>query len=104
MAIEVFAALFHFDQDVGLPDAVGEAGAAAVFAGFFDAELGRAAGLEQAVVPERLEEAVEEDLGLAFFVPLDVLAAPLGEALKSVAAVVAQAVSPGGWVGVCRAW
>lgn len=100
MARQVFAAFFHFDQDVRLPDAVGEAGAAAVLGRFLDAELRRPARLEQPVVPERLEEPVQENLGLALFVPLDVLLAPLGEALKSVAAVVAQALSPGGWIGV----
>ena len=51
-------------------------GAAAVFVGFADAELGGAADIEAAGLAEALKEAVEEDLGLAFFVAGDVLLAP----------------------------
>ena len=64
-AFEVGAAFFHFDEDERLPDVVGEGGAAAVFFGFADAELGLAADFEEAFAAEGLEEAVEEDLGLA---------------------------------------
>jgi len=53
-----------------------QSGAAAVFVGFADAEFGGAADIEAAGLAEALEEALEEDLGLAFFVAGDVLLAP----------------------------
>lgn len=77
--LERLAALFHLDEHDGFPDEVGERGAAAVLAGLADAELRRAADIERAGLAEGLEEAVEEDLGLAFFVAGDVLAAPVDE-------------------------
>ena len=82
-AAEVGAAFFHFDQDQRLPDVVGEGGAAAVFLGFANAELGGAADFEDAALAEGLEEAVEEDLGLAFFVASDVGGGPIDEFLKA---------------------
>ena len=80
---EVGAALFHFDEDERLPDVVGEGGAAAVFFGFADAEFGLAADFEEAFLAEGLEEAVEEDLGLAFFVAGDVGGGPGDEFLEA---------------------
>src|SRR5690348_13452422 len=65
MLRQVRAALLHFDEDDGLPDVVGEAGAAAVFGGLTDAHLGGAAEVERALLAEGAEEAVEEDLALA---------------------------------------
>ena len=76
VALEVHAALLHFDQDDGFPDEIGEGGAAAVLGGLADAEFGLAADIEHARLAEGLEEAVEEDLGLAFFIAGDVLLRP----------------------------
>lgn len=74
MAVEVLAALFHFDEDVGLPDKVGEGGAAVVF---FDALFADGTGLFDAGLTERLEEAVKEDLRFALFIAGDVLVGPV---------------------------
>lgn len=68
---QVGAAFLHFDEDDGFPDEVGEGGAAAVFLGFSDAEFGGAAGFEEALAAEGGEEAVEEEVGLAFLVAGD---------------------------------
>lgn len=72
------AALFHLDEDDGLPDKVGKGGAAAVFAVFLYAEL-VLADFEGAGVPEGLEEMVEKDVGLPFFVAGDVGLGPVDE-------------------------
>ena len=72
-------ALFHLDEDDGLPDVIGEAGAAAVLGGLANAELGLAADIERAAVAEGLHQAVEEDLRLAFFVAGEVGCGPGGE-------------------------
>ena len=50
--LEVGAALLHFDEDDGLPDVVGEGGAAAVLVGLADAEFGVAADIEEAGWPK----------------------------------------------------
>jgi hypothetical protein len=71
---QVCAALLHLDEHDGLPDVVGEAGAAAVLGRLADAHLGGAADVEGALLAEGLEEAVEEDLRLALLVASDVLA------------------------------
>jgi len=73
---EASAAFFHFDEDFGFPDEVGEGGAAF---GVFDAEFEGCAGFFDAALAEGAEEAVEEDLGFAFFVAFDVLGGPGGE-------------------------
>jgi len=87
---EIHAALFHLDEDDGPPHVVGEAGAAAVFAGLANAALGFAADIERAGVAESLEEAVEEDLRLAFFVAGDVRGSPRGEGGQFVHAGIAH--------------
>ena len=79
MFLKGFAALLHFDENNGLPNEISEGGAAAVFGGFANAEFGLAADFEDAGVAEGLEETVEEDLGLAFFVADDVFLAPVNE-------------------------
>ena len=79
---QVGPALLHLDQDDGFPDVVGEGGAAAVFGGLADAHLGGAADVEGALLAEGLEEAVEEDLGLALLVAGDVGGGPVDEVLK----------------------
>lgn len=84
MLLQIRAALLHFDEHDGFPDVIGEGGAAAVLVGFADAELGRTADVKTAGLTKRLEEAVEEDLRLAFFVARDVLRAPGGELAQSV--------------------
>ena len=91
MALEIGAAFFHFDEYEGLPDEVGEGGAAAVFLGFADAELGFA-GFEDAFLGEGLEQAVEKDLGFAFFVAGDVGGGPSDEVLEAGFAVVGHLV------------
>ena len=68
MLLQIHAALFHFDEDDGFPDVIGEGGAAAVFVGFADAEFGGATG--------RLKVGELRVEGLAFFVAGDVLLAP----------------------------
>ena len=76
VALEVHAAPLHFEQDDGFPDEIGKGGAAAVLGGLADAEFGLAADIEDARVAERLEQAVQEDLGLALFIAGDVLLRP----------------------------
>ena len=76
MLLQIHAALFHFDEDDGFPNVIGESGAAAVVFGFPDAEFGGTANIEATGLAEALEKAIEEDLGLAFFVAGDVLLAP----------------------------
>jgi hypothetical protein len=77
------AAFFHFDEDDGFPDVVGEGGAAGVFLAGLDAEFRLAADIEGAALSEGDEEAVEEDLGLAFFVAGDVGGGPINEGLEA---------------------
>jgi len=48
MPLQILAALFHFHQHDGFPDVIGKDGAAAIFAGFADAEFGMAAHVETA--------------------------------------------------------
>jgi len=72
MLREILAALFHLNEDDGLPDVIGEAGAAAVLGGLANAEFGFAADIERSAVAEGLHQAVEKDLRLAFFVAGDV--------------------------------
>jgi hypothetical protein len=80
---EVGPALLHLDEDEGLPDLIGESGAAAVFFGLANAELGFAADFEEAALAEGTEEAVEEVLRLALFVTRHVIARPLDEGGKA---------------------
>jgi hypothetical protein len=47
-----------------------------------DSELGFA-GFEDAFLSEGLEQAVEKDLGFAFFVPRDVRGGPVDEVLEA---------------------
>lgn len=61
--------------------AIAESAAAA----FVDALLERCTSFLRTRVLEGLEEAVEEDLGFALFVALDVLLAPLHESLENLA-------------------
>ncbi len=82
MAPQVLAAALHFDQHDRLPNQVGEGGAAGV--GLLDALLANGPGLLDPLEAERLEKAVQEDLGLALLVADDVLVDPndeLGELL-----------------------
>jgi hypothetical protein len=76
---EVGAALLHLDDDDRLPDVIGERGAAAVFAGFADAQLGGAPDFERSLLAEGAEEAVEKYLGFALFIAFDVLRGPIDE-------------------------
>ncbi len=77
MAPQVLAAAFHLDQHDRLPDQIGEGGAAGV--GLLDPLLADGPRLFDTLEPERLKEAVEEDLGLALLVAGDVLLDPGGE-------------------------
>jgi hypothetical protein len=61
--------------------------------GLADAELGFAAYFEEAALAEGLEEAIEEDLRLAFFVTRHVVARPLDEGGKAL-----FAEGHGGWI------
>jgi hypothetical protein len=94
VALEVGAAFLHFNQDERLPDEIGERSAAAVFFRFADAEFGFAGferpgrrGGQSLFSQSRKEgqtpEAVEEDLGFAFFVALDVRGGPVDEFLEA---------------------
>ena len=76
VALEIHAALLHFEQDDGFPDEIGKGGAAAVFAGLADAELGLAADIEDARVAERLEQPVQKDLRLTLLIAGNVLLRP----------------------------
>lgn len=77
MPRKVFSAFLHLDERAGLPDAVGErrTSIAARLHAFFE----YCAGLKNAVVTERTEEVVKEDLCLALLVALDMRADPLDE-------------------------
>jgi hypothetical protein len=76
VALEVHAALLHFEQDDGFPDEIGKGSAAAVFGGLADAKFDLATDVEDARMAERLEQAVQEDLGLALLIASDVLLCP----------------------------
>ena len=82
VALEVGAALFHFDEYDRFPDVVGKRRAAAVFLVFADTELGRAANIERASLAEGLEKPVEEDLCLTLLIARDVFPAPLDKISK----------------------
>ena len=73
VALEVHAALLHFEQDDGFPNEIGKGSAAAVLGGLADAKFDLATDIEDARMAERLEQAVQEDLGLALFIAGDVL-------------------------------
>ena len=88
---QVHAALFHLDEDDRLPNVVGEAGAAAVLAGFANAELRLAADIQRTAVAESLHQTVEKDLRLAFLVPRDVGLCPSDEGRKFLRAWIAHA-------------
>lgn len=77
--LEVLAALFHFDEHDGFPNIIGEGGAAAVLVGFAEAEFGGAADVQTTGLAKGLKEAIQKDLGLAFFVAGDVFPAPRGK-------------------------
>jgi hypothetical protein len=77
---------------LGLPDEIGERGAAAIFFGFANAELGFA-GFENAGLAEGLKQAVEEDLGFAFFIARDVGGGPGDKFLEAGFAVGGHQVS-----------
>jgi len=79
MALEVFAALFHFDEHDGFPDVIRKGNAAAILIGFADAELGLPAYVERAGLAKGLKEPVEEDLRLTLLVAGDVFGASRGE-------------------------
>lgn len=72
MLREIRPALFHFDEDDRLPHVACEAGAAAVLPRLADAAFRLAAHVERTRMPERLEQPVEKDLRLSFFVAGDV--------------------------------
>lgn len=67
-------------------------GAAAIFLGFANAEFGLAADFEGAFAAKGLEEAVEEELGFAFFIAGDVGGGPSDEFLEAGFAVGGHAV------------
>jgi hypothetical protein len=77
--LQILAALFHFDQHDGLPNVIGERRAAAVFVGFADAKFGFAAHVKRAGLAKGLEETIQEDLCLTFFVAGDVFLTPRDE-------------------------
>ena len=54
---------------------------------FADAEFGGAADVQEALLAEGLEEAIEEGLGFALFVGRDVGGGPVGEFLEARPAV-----------------
>ena len=87
----------HGRTDVGLPDVIGEGGAAAVLFGFADAELGFVADFEEALLVEGLQQAVEcphpspfpkWERGRTDFVARRVGGGPLDELLEAGFAVV----------------
>jgi hypothetical protein len=79
VAGKFFPALFHFDQDNGLPDIVGEAGATAIFLSLANAKLWLPANVERTGVTKGNEETIKEDLRLAFLVASDMGLSPLNE-------------------------
>jgi hypothetical protein len=84
------AAFFHLDEDERLPDVVGEGDCGAGLAAVADAELGGPADVEEASVAQGLDEAVEVDLRLAFFVAGDVPAGPVGVVGRGLGAVLGR--------------
>lgn len=91
VAREFFPAFLHFDQDDGLPDVVGEAGAAAVLRGLADAKFRRATDIERAGVAERAKEVIDENLRLPLFVAGDVSLRPLDESGEGCSAGIGHA-------------
>jgi hypothetical protein len=79
---EVAATFFHLDEDDRLPDVVGEAGFLCFVEKLFYALFECPADFLGAFLAEGMEGAVEEDLGFAFFVALDVLGGPGDEILE----------------------
>jgi len=77
MAGEVGAALLHLDENDGPPDTIGEGRAAAVFGRLLESELRLAAGFQETLLRKGPEEAVEKDLGFAFFIAADVTGDPI---------------------------
>ena len=73
MELKLFPALLHFEQQPSRPDKVGEASPLATIL-FLQPVFQNRAGFLIALVPERDEEAVTEDLRLALLVALQ----PLG--------------------------
>ena len=76
VALEVHAALLHFEQDDWFPNEIGKGGAAAVLGGLADAEFNLAADVEDARMAERLEQPVQKDLSLALLIAGDVVLRP----------------------------
>jgi hypothetical protein len=85
---QVGASLFHLNENVGLPDTIGEGRTSTVLFRLTDAEFRFATSFEQARVPERLEEPIEEQLGFAFLVTFDVLSVPIDEISEALCALV----------------
>ncbi len=81
MLLEVRAAFLHLDQHDRLPHEICEGGAAGVVLAHAHLE-GGAGGLETARPAEGDEEVVQKNLGLAFFIAGQVLAAPGDELRK----------------------
>ena len=76
MLLEIFAALFHFDEHDGFPYQIGE-GSAGPVSLRHAASPRSAARFLDAALAERLKEAVEEDLRLTFFVAGNMLGRPV---------------------------
>ena len=70
-----------------------EGGAAAILFRFADAELGFTADFEYPFLGEGLEQAIEEDLGFAFFVARDVGGGPSDEFLEAAFAIGGHSLS-----------
>lgn len=70
MLRQIFSSFFHFQQQPGRPEKIGELRSFSLV----DAKFQSAAGFHDAGVPECLEKTVAKDLGFAFLVTLDVLA------------------------------
>lgn len=77
--LKVFAALFHFDEDNGLPNQIGKRSSAAILSRFANADFEVAANIKNTRVVKRLKEAFEKNLCLPFFVAGDAFAAPFDE-------------------------
>ena len=62
--------LLHLDEDERPPDVIGKGRAPTILSRLADAVLGCASHIQRSSVTKGLKESIEENLGLAFLVPL----------------------------------
>lgn len=79
MFLEIFAALFHFDEHDRFPNVIGEGSSAAVFGRFQHTKFRRATNVEGARLNRSLERVGREKLAPDLFVASDAALIPINE-------------------------